>query len=1154
MLNTAPRAVRYGSAVAAVGLALVLKLLLDPLIQQDSPFLLFFSAVMVAALVGGLGPGLVATALAAVVSNFFFLEPYYSLRIGDFGQALRVIIFVFEGVLVTALVTAMHAARRRAETSARLAQEDRDSLERSEERFRLLVEGAKDYAILMLDTDGRVESWNDGARRILGYSEDEILGRPFSTFFPEEDRQAGAPERELGRAVAEGVISDESWAVRKDGTRFWANGSTSAVRDADGELVGLVRVFRDRTEARRAEEERRLRDRAIDSSANGIVITDPNLPDHPIVYANPAFLRMTGYAEEEVLGRNCRFLQGDDRGQEAIGELRAAIRAGRTAEVVLRNYRKDGTLFWNDLTVSPVFDDEGNVIRFVGIQDDITQQKLAEDALRVQAEASEVLAMPLDYEERLASLARLAVPRIADWCAIDVVGEDGSVRRLAVEHQDPGKMALAFEIERRYPPDPDAPRGVPNVLKTGEAEMMHEIPDELLRQSIQDPEQLAMFQELGLRSYMIVPMIARGRTLGAITLVSAESGRRYGPEDLERAETLVRRAAMAVDNARLYEEAQREISERERAEASLIESDDRLRLATEATGLGTFDFKPQTGELVWDARCKEIFGLPPDADVDFELFLARIHPDDRAPTDEAVNRALDPAGDGEFEIEYRVVGDGAQRWVDARGRAFFEDGAPVRFIGTVLDVTEEKQAEEALKRSEERYRAVIEQSTEGIFLIDTGTRRLLETNPAFQRMFGYAAEELRGMELYDLIAHSRDDIDANIGRTLEVGRRLIGERTYRRKDGTTLEVEVGVSTISYNSHHAICAVVRDVTARKRAEEALKRSEERFRSLVRYASDIIVVLDAGGEILYESPAIERVLGFTPEERMGTNAFDYLHPEDRGPVGERFARLATEPGGRISAEYRARDKDGDWHFFEAIGANLLEDPVIRGIVVNSRDVTERKRTEQALSEIRESERGRIARELHDGVLQDLSYTAQAMEVTRVKYGGTGVEDELEEGAEAIRRAARDLREAIYDLRAYRHGTQDAKQLFESMLELTRRRMPNVEIESDLDEGLVALLSARGSVELLRIVQEAFTNVRRHSGAHSARLALSSSDGKVLVEVTDDGRGFDPDLLPPGVGTVGMRERALGLGGTLTVESQPGAGTTVRFEVPLENVRRQ
>jgi PAS domain S-box-containing protein len=461
---------------------------------------------------------------------------------------------------------------------------------------------------------------------------------------------------------------------------------------------------------------------------------------------------------------------------------------------------------------------------------------------------------------------------------------------------------------------------------------------------------------------------------------------------------------------------------------------------------------------------------------------------------------------------------------------------------------ERRRAEEALRGSEERYRAVIEQATDGIYLLDTETGRILETNPAFQRMLGYAAGQLEGMEIYELLAHPRDDVDANLQRSLGDGRRLVGERKYRRKDETVVDVEVGVSTISYGGRVVVCAVVRDITERKQAEEALRRSEERFRSLVRYASDIILVLDADGTITYESPAVERALGFTPEERMGTNAFDYLHPEDVEPVRERLARIAEEPGARVSAEYRARNKEGGWRDFEAIGANLLDDPVIGGIVVNSRDVTERKRAEEALREIREAERSRMARDLHDGVLQDLSYVVQAMEITRLKAEGSGLREELQEEVSAIRRSIRDLRAAIYDLRLHRHRDQSTEQLLWSLVELNRQRNPECSIELSVSEGFFDELPEVAGMELLRIVQEALTNSRRHSGAKNVGVTLERSDGVIRAEIADDGRGFDMEA-PPGTGTLGMRERARSLGGRLQVESEPGAGTTVRVVVSLE-----
>lgn len=174
------------------------------------------------------------------------------------------------------------------------------------------------------------------------------------------------------------------------------------------------------------------------------------------------------------------------------------------------------------------------------------------------ARASDLLGSTLDYSHTLTRVAELAVPHLADWCAIDMVGPNGEIQRLAVAHQDPAKIEWARELQERYPPDPDAPYGVPNVLRTGEPEFTPTIPDELLVEATAgDREFLAILRALGLRSLICVPLVARGRTLGALTLVAAESGRTYGQADLELALEVARRAALAVDNAGLYAEAEK---------------------------------------------------------------------------------------------------------------------------------------------------------------------------------------------------------------------------------------------------------------------------------------------------------------------------------------------------------------------------------------------------------------------------------------------------------------------------------------------------------------------------------------------------------------------------------------------------------------------
>jgi diguanylate cyclase (GGDEF)-like protein/PAS domain S-box-containing protein len=271
-------------------------------------------------------------------------------------------------------------------------------------------------------------------------------------------------------------------------------------------------------------------------------------------------------------------------------------------------------------------------------------------------------------------------------------------------------------------------------------------------------------------------------------------------------------------------------------------------------------------------------------------------------------------------------------------------------------VKEQERIKEALKESEERYRAVMEQSVEAIYLYDAETKRVLESNEAFRRMMGYTEEELIGRQIYDFIDHDKENIEANIRRSLQEKRRHIGERRYRRKDGTVIVVDTSASVISYNGKTALCAVSRDITERKRFEEALRESERRFRSLIQNASDVITILEANGTIRYDSPAIERVLGYKPEERVGTSAFEYMHPDDVERVRRSFVEALDDPGVvRPPIEFRLRHKEGGWRHIEATRTNLLDDPAVRGVVANSRDVTERKEAEEEVGRL--SRRNRL-----------------------------------------------------------------------------------------------------------------------------------------------------------------------------------------------------
>jgi PAS domain S-box-containing protein len=484
------------------------------------------------------------------------------------------------------------------------------------------------------------------------------------------------------------------------------------------------------------------------------------------------------------------------------------------------------------------------------------------------------------------------------------------------------------------------------------------------------------------------------------------------------------------DEPRYFIAVVEDIGKRKQAEEALIMSEERYRTLVEQLPAVTYMQEIENATLVYvSPQMESVLGYSPEEYLaNPDLRSQTIHPKDRGWVLQEDMRT-DETGEP-YSVEYRRISrDGRVVWVREEAVLIRDsEGRPLFWQGILMDVTERKHQEEALRQSEALYRTVVEQAEENIFLVDANSRRVLDANDALLRSLGYTDDELKEMTLYDIVAHDQESVDLNIGRIMEEGHRSLGERQYRRKDGSLADVEVNVSAVPYNGEKVMCVV------------------------------------------------------------------------------------------------------------------------------AHDVTERKRAERMLEEIREAERNRLARELHDSTLQDIVYALQEVQVMQV-VSGEDLNPALEDTAEALKRSVEGLRGAIFELRFKETLDRSLVSSLENLVDLNRRMARGrYELELLVEDDFPARLPNKAGQQLTRLVQEALTNVRRHAEASHVTVELGLDADLAYVEVSDDGCGFDSEMTTTGLGRQSMRQRALELGGEFGVRSAPGEGTRVRFSIPVTRLLKE
>lgn len=450
----------------------------------------------------------------------------------------------------------------------------------SDNFFRLVVDSLEDYAIFTVNNEGLVRSWNAGAEKIYGYAADEVLGKHVEHLAP-PDRAHEVAQLLRHILLGKAVERYETVRIRKDGARIDVSLTISPLRNEQGAILGASTIARDITDQKQAEAiiarlhkdlERRFREQQalIDLVPIGIAMAED--PQCTRITGNKEFSRMLQVEPDQNDSQAApaqklppfKILQ---HGKEAPAEalpMRVAGATGkevRNAEVEI--VHPDGRMLHVYCYASPIFDEQSRVRGVIGAFLDISERKHLEQHMAFLSEASKTLSSSLDYHTTLAQVIHLAVPAIADWCAVDMRTKRGA-RTLVVVPDDPQESQQApASHPRRKVRVPQTPFPVSHTLRSGTSAFYAELSGAAPTSSAKDKANIAGLRIDGFTSAMIVPLVVRGKAIGAITFAMAQSKRHYTPLDLAMAEEVARRAALAVENAWLYSEAQKAVAVRD---------------------------------------------------------------------------------------------------------------------------------------------------------------------------------------------------------------------------------------------------------------------------------------------------------------------------------------------------------------------------------------------------------------------------------------------------------------------------------------------------------------------------------------------------------------------------------------------------------------
>ncbi|HZY65849.1 MAG TPA: PAS domain S-box protein [Rubrobacteraceae bacterium] len=1036
-------------------------------------------------------------------------------------------------------------------------------------RITSILESTTD-AFFALDHQRRFTFVNERAAQTLQQAREDLLGASVERAFPM------ATNSRFYAECRRAVVSGEETHFEE----FYAPLGKWFEVHAYPYEEGLAIYFRDITE--RKEGERQLREAeerfrsAFDNTPVGMAVVSL---DGRYMQVNRAFCELLGYSEEELLEKTYLDLTYPEDYKISVSYARRVDGGALDSYTLEKRYvHAEGYPVWVSLSISLVKDPDGKSLHYIAQIQGIEERKQAEAALREDAERLAAI-ISTQHAIVMAEPDQRSVMKLIVERSRELTKADGAVVEMLegeelLYHTASGKArehvglrlnlssSISGECVRRK-----------EILRSDDTE--------------QDPRvDQAATRQTKARSLVVVPLYHRQAIVGVLKVFSTEP-HAFSNRDVDTLQLMAGLAAAAMSHTAEFEAKQELLNERTASLIKIRQSEERFRTIFEgaASGIAILDLDGRV--LQSNNQLQKMLGYS-GRELEDLHFSDITHPDDLQ-ENVGLHRELAAGERGDYEMEKRYLRkDGSLLWGRLKASLVRNpDGMPNFTIGMVEDITDRKRAEEELRKRAQQQAMVArlgQRALAGVELynlldeattlisetLGTEYAKFLELQPDGEALLlragagwkkGYVGNATVDTGVNSQSGYTLLSSEPVVAEDLQAEDRF-GESGLQRDHGVVSGMSVvvhgpnrpfgvlGVDTTTHrtfteddvNFLQAVANVLAGAMARARTEDALRKSEREYRRLFELANDAILIYEPKSRKILDVNANACEIYGYPRETFVSMSMKEISL-DRQRV-HRYLETLLDRGSYQDFETVHRRQDGT-PMNVLVNSSVIEFRGKRAVLSINRDITARKRTEASLMEIREAERRRIARDLHDAVLQDLSGTLQGLQAFKMESNGNGAEVELENEIDALRRAVVGLRGAIYDLRQEKE--ESFVRAVESLVELNRQLTPERQITLSVDEGFTSELRREVSVELLRVLQEALANTRHHSDARVIKVSLCEQEEDILAKIYDDGRGFDPDTSRGGVGLSGMRERVEELDGELEITSKPGKGTLVKVRVP-------